>query len=90
MDGLNLVVQRCFGVQMVPAPVCENELWHPDLRKLHVVDDEHGVIGTIYCDFFPRAGKDARGPAQYTIQVGQSELNQQPVAVVVRPGLMLI
>jgi intermediate peptidase len=43
------------------------EVWHPDVTKLEVVDEETGLIGWIYADLFARRGK-ASGAAHYTVR----------------------
>ncbi len=43
------------------------EVWHEDVRKLDVIDEREGKIGTIYCDLFNRNGK-FQNAAHYTVK----------------------
>ncbi|KAJ7705993.1 mitochondrial intermediate peptidase [Mycena rosella] len=42
-------------------------VWHADVTKLEVVDEQKGVIGWIYADLFARRGKGS-GAAHYTVR----------------------
>ncbi|KAG6333072.1 hypothetical protein ID866_6023 [Astraeus odoratus] len=63
--GLSRLFKHLYGVSLRSAEVLPGEVWHPDVHKLEVVDEDHGVIGWIYADLFARTGK-ASGAAHYT------------------------
>ncbi|KAJ7170062.1 mitochondrial intermediate peptidase [Mycena filopes] len=65
--GLSRLFRHLYGISLQPAGVTSGEVWHPDVRKLEVVDEEKGVIGWIYADLFARRGK-ASGAAHYTVR----------------------
>ncbi|CED83185.1 mitochondrial intermediate peptidase [Phaffia rhodozyma] len=70
MAGLSKLFDSLYGIRLEPASIAPGEVWHPGVRKLHVVDhaDEAGaVIGTIYCDLFARQGKTGNA-AHYTVR----------------------
>ncbi|KAJ1971587.1 Mitochondrial intermediate peptidase, partial [Dimargaris xerosporica] len=70
MDGLSQLFQRLYGVAFRPGTVAAGEVWHPDVRKLEVVDTAAGglVLGTIYCDLLARPGKAFSGAAHFTVR----------------------
>ncbi|KAJ7778412.1 mitochondrial intermediate peptidase [Mycena metata] len=59
--------RHLYGISLRPVGVTSGEVWHPDVKKLEVVDEEKGVIGWIYIDLFARRGK-AVGAAHYTVR----------------------
>lgn len=66
--GLSRLFFLLYGIHFRAAPVQPGEVWHDDVLKLEVVDeDEGGVIGTIYCDLFSRIGKPPSA-AHYTVR----------------------
>ncbi|KAI6153911.1 mitochondrial intermediate peptidase [Pisolithus tinctorius] len=65
--GLSRLFKHLYGIWLRPSEVLPGEVWHPDVRKVEVVDEEHGVIGWIYADLFARNGK-ACGAAHYTVR----------------------
>jgi len=65
--GLSRIFTRLYGIRFVPKEAQPGEVWHPDVRRLDVFN-ENGQIGVIYCDLFHRAGKGDSPPAHYTIQ----------------------
>ncbi|KAF9570998.1 Mitochondrial intermediate peptidase, partial [Lunasporangiospora selenospora] len=67
MDGLSRLFSHLYGIKFVPGAVTPGEVWHDDVRKLDVVDETDGLIGTIYCDFYGRAGKQLNA-AHYTVR----------------------
>ena len=64
--GLSRLFTSLYGVSFRPASVSQGEVWHPDVRKLEVVDEDSGIIGWLYVDLFTRGGK-ASGAAHYTV-----------------------
>lgn len=65
--GLSRLFQHLYGISLRPTAVASGEVWHPDVHKLEVVDEEIGVLGWIYVDLFARRGK-ASGAAHYTVR----------------------
>ncbi|KAI3613939.1 hypothetical protein CBS9595_004116 [Malassezia furfur] len=66
--GLSRLFYLLYGIHFRAAPVRPGEVWSPDVLKLEVVDEtEGGVIGTIYCDLYARAGKPPSA-AHYTVR----------------------
>ncbi|KAJ1977459.1 Mitochondrial intermediate peptidase [Dimargaris verticillata] len=70
MDGLSQLFQRLYGVTFRPGTIAAGEVWHPDVRKLEVVDEAAGglVLGTIYCDLLARPAKAFNGAAHFTVR----------------------
>ncbi|CCM03140.1 uncharacterized protein FIBRA_05262 [Fibroporia radiculosa] len=65
--GLSRLFQNLYGVSLRLASLAPGEVWHNDVRKLEVVDEESGVLGWIYADLFARRGKPG-GAAHYTVR----------------------
>ncbi|PFH49704.1 hypothetical protein AMATHDRAFT_62721 [Amanita thiersii Skay4041] len=65
--GLSRLFQHLYGISLRPATPTSGEVWHSDVQKLEVVDEERGIIGWIYADLFMRRGK-ASGAAHYTVR----------------------
>ncbi|EAU92790.2 mitochondrial intermediate peptidase [Coprinopsis cinerea okayama7 len=65
--GLSRLFRHLYGVSLRPVPSASGEVWHTDVQKLEVVDEDQGIIGWIYADLFARRGK-ASGAAHYTVR----------------------
>lgn len=65
--GLSRLFQHLYGISLRPVIPASGEVWHSDVQKLEVVDEEKGIIGWIYADLFARRGK-ASGAAHYTVR----------------------
>ncbi|KAM0786018.1 hypothetical protein ACM66B_006834 [Microbotryomycetes sp. NB124-2] len=65
--GLSRLFERLYGVRFEIEECEPGEVWTTDVRKIKVVDEDEGRIGTIYCDLFAREGKQA-GAAHYTVR----------------------
>ncbi|KAH7886124.1 mitochondrial intermediate peptidase [Phlebopus sp. FC_14] len=65
--GLSRLFKHLYGISLRPAEVASGEVWHSDVHKLEVVDEDYGVIGWIYADLFARSGKPC-GAAHYTVR----------------------
>ncbi|KAJ7207382.1 mitochondrial intermediate peptidase [Mycena haematopus] len=65
--GLSRLLRHLYGISLRPVGVAFGEVWHSDVTKLEVVDEQKGVIGWIYADLFARRGK-ASGAAHYTVR----------------------
>ena len=66
-QGLSRLFSSLYGIRFEVEDVVPGETWQPQVRKLRVVDEDEGRIGTIYCDLFEREGKQA-GAAHYTVR----------------------
>nr|BCB28859.1 mitochondrial intermediate peptidase [Mycoleptodonoides aitchisonii] len=65
--ALSRLFRSLYGVSLRPVEVAPGEIWHNDVRKLEVVDEQAGVLGWIYADLFTRKGKPP-GAAHYTVR----------------------
>jgi intermediate peptidase len=65
--GLSRLFQHLYGISLRPTNSAPGEVWHADVHKLEVVDEDRGIIGWIYADLFARRGK-ASGAAHYTVR----------------------
>jgi len=73
IDGLSNLYSHLYGISFKPSTsISESELWHEDVRKLDVIHEKEGKIGTIYCDFFTRPNpsfeRKYENAAHFTIQ----------------------
>ncbi|KAL1919691.1 uncharacterized protein VTP21DRAFT_1622 [Calcarisporiella thermophila] len=67
MQGLSRLFHNLYGISLQPSDIQPGETWHDDVRKLDVVDEVEGRIGTIYLDLFSRHGKMSNA-AHYTVR----------------------
>ncbi|CAL5870441.1 uncharacterized protein PFLUO_LOCUS4678 [Penicillium psychrofluorescens] len=67
MQGLSRLFDRLYGVRLVPQETAPGETWHPDVRRLDVVDEAEQHIAVIYCDLFSRPSKHPN-PAHFTLR----------------------
>ncbi|XP_044733789.1 mitochondrial intermediate peptidase, partial [Chrysoperla carnea] len=83
MEGLNMLMQSLYGIQLRNEETEPGELWSNDVYKLSVVHENEGVLGYIYCDFYERELKPNQD-CHYTIQGGKQLANgyQLPIVVV--------
>lgn len=84
MEGLNHVFHSLYGVTLEYAEMKPGETWHYDIYKLNVVHETEGELGTIYCDFYDRAGKPNQD-SHFTIRGGKLLSDgsyQNPIVVV--------
>ena len=65
--GLSRLFTRLFGISFKPVAMSPGEAWHPSVRRIDVMDESEGLVGTIYCDLFARSGKTAPA-AHYTVR----------------------
>ncbi|KAK4048517.1 Mitochondrial intermediate peptidase [Microbotryomycetes sp. JL201] len=87
--GLSRLFTRLYGVRFEIEECLPGEAWAPDVRKIRVVDEDQGRIGTMYCDLFAREGKQS-GAAHYTIRCSrriddddvEGDFDGQPFAVI--------
>ncbi|KAJ2863299.1 Mitochondrial intermediate peptidase [Coemansia aciculifera] len=64
--GLSRVFKNLYGVELRAASPQPGEIWHPEVRKLEVVDEDGRPLGLIYCDVFARSSKAHVGAAHFT------------------------
>ncbi|KAJ2461442.1 Mitochondrial intermediate peptidase [Coemansia sp. RSA 2424] len=64
--GLSRVFKGLYGVELRAASPQPGEIWHPEVRKLEVVDEDGRPLGLIYCDVFSRSSKAHVGAAHFT------------------------
>lgn len=70
MDGLNIIFNELYRVKMQVDTVISGELWHEDVIKLCIIDEESkAVLGYIYCDLFERSYKQQQ-ECHHTIRGG--------------------
>ncbi|CAG8718689.1 1245_t:CDS:2, partial [Dentiscutata erythropus] len=67
IQGLSRLFSKLYGISFEPSEILPGETWHDDVRKLDVIDEQEGKIGTIYCDLFNRHGKYLNA-AHYTVR----------------------
>ncbi|KAI8636919.1 hypothetical protein BD408DRAFT_376091 [Parasitella parasitica] len=70
IQGLSRLFKHLYGVEFEHASLRSGEVWHEHVRKLDVVCEQEGKIGTIYCDLFSRPGKTTNA-AHYTIRTSR-------------------
>jgi intermediate peptidase len=85
MEGIYSVFSSVFGVTLETVETTDGELWSTDVIKLIVYNDARDEIGTIYCDFFARPGKQVQD-SHFTICCGHQTSDgsyQNPVVALV-------
>lgn len=78
MQGLSRLFDRLYGVRLVPQETGPDETWHPDVRRLDVVDENEQHIAVVYCDLFSRPGKHPN-PAHFTLRCSR-EISAEEIA----------
>lgn len=78
MQGLSRLFDRLYGVRLVPQETSPGETWHPDVRRLDVVDESERHIAVVYCDLFSRPSKHPN-PAHFTLRCSR-EISAEEVA----------
>lgn len=68
MNGVNLVLNSLFKINLVAEEADDGELWHESVIKLRVQHEQEGLLGYIYCDFYERDDKYAHVDCHYTVQ----------------------
>lgn len=84
MEGLNILMQKLYGITLQSCEMKSGESWHNTIHKLSVVHETEGLLGYIYCDFFERSGKPNQD-CHFTIQGGKRLDNgeyQLPIVVI--------
>jgi intermediate peptidase len=81
-SGLSDVFYSMYGVRFEIQDTIPGEVWHKDVRKLAVVHESEGVIGTIYCDLFQRESQDIPkydNAAHFTVRCCRRIDNDEPI-----------
>lgn len=78
MQGLSRLFDRLYGVRLVPQETAAGETWHPDVRRLDVVDESNRHIAVVYCDLFSRPSKHPN-PAHFTLRCSR-EISAEEIA----------
>lgn len=60
-------LQHVYGMHLEATDVCDGEVWHVDVRKVNVRDENDEVVGWIYFDLFNRLNKPG-GACHYTVR----------------------
>lgn len=84
MDGLNIIVNSLFKINLEIEETQSGELWSDDVYKLKVKHETEGTLGYIYCDFYQRENKFSNVDCHYTIQCSkllQNNTYQLPIVV---------
>ena len=69
MEGLNLILNHVFNVNLEVQKLKAEESWHPDIYKLAVKENSNNnLLGYIYCDFYQRLDKFSNVDCHFTIQ----------------------
>lgn len=67
MQGLSRLFSRLYGVRLIPRGPLPGETWHPDVRRLDVINENDEHIAVVYCDLFARKGKNPH-PSHFTLR----------------------
>jgi len=70
MERLSGLLNSLYGVSLLKSSTKEGELWHNDVEKYVLVDENNQLMGTIYFDFFSRPSKGIYN-CHFTIRVGR-------------------
>jgi len=71
-DGMQILCRRLFGIDMHEIPMDDGESWcneNHNVRKVQLVHESEGPLGTIYLDLHPREGKYSHS-AHFAIRCG--------------------
>jgi len=84
IEGLSNLFSDLFGIRLREVTdVGPGEMWCADVRKLSVVHETEGLLGSIYCDLFERPGKPNHD-CHFTVRGGRQLADrsyQHPVVV---------
>ncbi|KAJ4326762.1 Mitochondrial intermediate peptidase [Fusarium piperis] len=73
IQGLSRLFDRLYGIRLVPRESLPGETWHPDVKRLDVVDDKGDQVAVLYCDLFYRPQKSPN-PAHFTVRCSREIL----------------
>lgn len=80
--GLSGVFESLYGIRLEMQEVVSGEVWHDDVRKLSVIHETEGLIGTIYCDMFQRETGNQRkfdNAAHFTVRCSRRIDNDEQI-----------
>ena len=83
LAGLNLMVERLFQMSLREENCTNGEVWDSSVRKMALHHPVEGVVGHIYLDLHPRAGKHSHVFAQFSIQCGSQRTGRLPSVALV-------
>ncbi|TPX60876.1 hypothetical protein SpCBS45565_g07392 [Spizellomyces sp. 'palustris'] len=92
-DGLSRLFKSLYGVTFEPVMLAPGEVWHEDVRKLEVVHETEGKIGTIYCDLFrrgPGEGRKYESAAHFTVRCSRRIDDEEHFGPEFRSGIMRV
>lgn len=70
-SGLSDIFCSLYGITFEMQECLPGEVWHTDIKKLSVIHETEGLIGTIYCDLFQREALNNRkydNAAHFTVR----------------------
>jgi len=70
VQGMFALVQRVFGVQVVPHAAGDVEVWHPEVSFFDLLDAAGRHLGSFYADWHPRESKRGGAWMNYLITGG--------------------
>ncbi|EFC40768.1 predicted protein [Naegleria gruberi] len=82
MEGIYSICYSLFGIRLEPVKMTDSETYHPSIRKLSVIHETEGFLGTIYLDLFSRQSKNVEA-ANFSIRCGKTTIDQKPVTALV-------
>ncbi|KAJ3274814.1 Mitochondrial intermediate peptidase [Terramyces sp. JEL0728] len=81
-QGLSDIFEAIYGLKFELEVISPGETWHEDVRKINVVHESEGKIGTIYCDLFEREKDEAPkyvNAAHFTVRCSRRIDNDEEV-----------
>lgn len=76
LAGLADMVRTVFGVTMTHVKPERGELWHEDVEKVLLADENGAELGYIFLDLYPREGKYGHA-AHFAIRGGRQPASQK-------------
>jgi oligopeptidase A len=55
VGGMFEIVERLYGIKVVHKPAAH--VWHPEVRYYEIRDEQGGLLGAFYADWYPRESK---------------------------------
>lgn len=83
LNGLNLMVSRLFSMSLQRVDFSPDEVWDASVSKVALVHRVEGLVGYVYLDLHPRAGKHSHLFAQFSIQCGSRRTGRTPSVALV-------
>ncbi|KAJ3037654.1 Mitochondrial intermediate peptidase [Rhizophlyctis rosea] len=87
-EGLSSLFTALYGIRFEPSTTLAGETWHDEVRKLDVVHETEGRIGTIYCDLLQRRGGERKydTAAHFTVRCSRLITKEEMEEVAGVPG----